>query len=56
MVGLVNIRKNNGLPASGPEKIDRGAEAKRMQKENEILRQERDILKKAIATFTPKSG
>jgi transposase len=30
------------------------AEAKRLQKENEILRQECEILKKAIAIFTPK--
>ena len=36
--------------------IDWKAEAKRLQKENEILRQERDILRKAIAMFTPKSG
>ena len=38
-------------PAQEP---DWKAEAKRLQKENEILRQEREILKKAIAIFTPK--
>ena len=36
------------------EEPDWKAEAKRLQKENEILRQEREILKKAIAIFTPK--
>jgi transposase len=52
----MNSPDGNGQPASAPEAIDWKAEAKRLQKENEILRQEREILKKAIAIFTPKSG
>ena len=52
----MNSKQSNGQPANVPEEIDWKAEAKRLQKENEILRQERDILKKAIAIFTPRSG
>jgi transposase-like protein len=52
----MNSPKSNAEPASAPENIDWQAEAKRLQKENEILCQERDILIKAIAIFTPKSG
>ena len=35
---------------------DVGAEVKRLRRENEILRQERDILKKATAFFFAREG
>ena len=35
---------------------DMGAELKRLRRENEILRQERDILKKATAFFAKEGG
>ena len=54
--GSMKSQNGSGQPANVPEEIDWKAEAKRLQKENEILRQERDILKKAIAIFTPRSG
>ena len=43
------------FPGKGRQKPE-GSELRRMKRENEILRQERDILKKALAIFskTPK--
>jgi transposase len=35
----------------GPAETDTAAELKRLRRENEILRQERDILKRATALF-----
>ena len=37
--------------AGGPAETDTAAELKRLRRENEILRQERDILKRATAFF-----
>lgn len=45
---------NSSVKKQAQQEPDWKAEAKRLQKENEILRQEREILKKAIAIFTPK--
>jgi len=42
-------RQMDHRPAAGEEDI--GAELKRLRRENEILRQERDILKRATAFF-----
>ena len=36
----------------GPAETDTAAELKRLRRENEILRQERDILKRATAFFS----
>jgi transposase len=38
-------------PSRGSEQADLAAELKRLRRENEILRQERDILKRATAFF-----
>jgi transposase len=38
-------------PSPGSEPVDLAAELKRLRRENEILRQERDILKRATAFF-----
>ncbi len=42
---------DEAFPGTGHLK-DSDAELKRLQRENEVLRQERDILKKAIAIFS----
>src|SRR5271170_3731661 len=49
-------RRENEIEAPPPERQeDQAAELKRLRRENEILRQEREILKKA-ATFFAKEG
>jgi transposase len=40
----------------GPAETDTPAELKRLRRENEILRQERDILKRATAFFAREGG
>ena len=40
----------------GPAKTDTAAELKRPRRENEILRQERDILKRATAFFAQEGS
>ncbi len=40
----------------GPAETDTAAELKRLRRENEILRQERDILKRATAFFAREGG
>jgi transposase len=40
------------FPGTGHQTAN-DAEMRRLRRENEILRQERDILKKALAIFTP---
>ena len=40
----------------GPSETDTAAELKRLRRENEILRQERDILKRATAFFAREGG
>ena len=40
----------------GPAEADTAAELKRLRRENEILRQERDILKRATAFFAREGG
>ncbi len=52
---LYRWRKKYGSksPHPSPNELDeRDAEIKRLRRENEILRQERDILKKAISIFS----
>jgi len=52
---LYRWRKKYGSQSPQPSKTEpdeRDAEIKRLRKENEILRQERDILKKAINIFS----
>jgi transposase len=48
-IGRSKDRKPNS--SHGPEQADLAAELKRLRRENEILRQERDILKRATAFF-----
>ena len=43
-------------PERPPSGEDVGAELKRLRRENEILRQERDILKKATAFFVKEGS
>jgi transposase len=40
-----------GVTSKVPDSVDLGKEVKRLQHENQILRQEREILKKATAFF-----
>ena len=47
----VNGNKEQAFPGTGHQtEVD--AELRRLRRENEILRQERDILKKAVGIFT----
>jgi transposase len=48
-IGRSRDRKPEG--GGGSEQVDLAAEVKRLRRENEILRQERDILKRATAFF-----
>ena len=48
-IGRSRDRKAGSVPGSEP--VDLAAELKRLRRENEILRQERDILKRATAFF-----
>lgn len=48
-IGRSRDRAAEGI--GGPAETDTAAELKRLRRENEILRQERDILKRATAFF-----
>lgn len=48
-IGRSRDRKPDG--SVGSEQVDLAAELKRLRRENEVLRQERDILKRATAFF-----
>ena len=50
-VGRSRDRLIDEPPKPGPGSEDVAAELKRLRRENEILRQERDILKRATAFF-----
>lgn len=45
------VSRGRDRRADGPAETDMAAELKRLRRENEILRQERDILKRATAFF-----
>jgi transposase len=45
------ISRSRDRRADGPAETDMAAALKRLRRENEILRQERDILKRAAAFF-----
>lgn len=47
----LSLDGDNAFPGKGKLKVDDEA-FRRLQRENEILRQERDILKKALAIFS----
>ena len=49
----LNESKKHAFPGNG---IPRDQEIARLKRENEILRQERDILKKAVGIFSKPNG
>jgi transposase len=51
----LNRDKEQAFPGTGHQ-VERDAELRRLKRENEILRQERDILKKAMAIFSKEQG
>lgn len=49
---MVAHEGEHAFPGTGHQ-TETDAELRRLRRENEVLRQERDILKKALAIFTP---